>query len=111
MLTRTPEAEWKKFRKLRTRALDRFCHRVLGELDAVRQDDSRTQHERYLAVFRLLKHRDKELARMFDDPRRSNMIVQLALIDKEGLLEPDEFAQFSEATQQEIELYRLHFLR
>lgn len=73
-----PESDWKVFRELRELALQRFCKRVLEELERLRMNASRSHHERYLDVFELLRDRDEELAHAFNDPRRSRMIVQLA---------------------------------
>jgi hypothetical protein len=67
--------DWKAFRQLREIALERFCERVLQELDAISRDVSRTQHERYVSVFGLLQDRDDELGRAFNNPRRSQMIL------------------------------------
>jgi len=64
-----PESDWKGFRELRELALERFCKRVFAELEPLVQNVSRTYYERYLDVFHLLKERDRELARAFDDPR------------------------------------------
>jgi hypothetical protein len=57
-----PEIDWKLFRRVREVALERFCARVLEELEAVRVDASRTHHERYGAIFRLLQERDAQMA-------------------------------------------------
>jgi hypothetical protein len=43
------------------------------------------------------------LANVFDDPRRSRMIVQLAAFYQHGLLEPDEFRRFTARTRTTIE--------
>lgn len=88
-----PESDWKIFRALREVALERFCNRVLAEVEALCRDPSRSHHKRYLDLCRLLRERDKELAYSFDDPRRSAMILQLAAIHASGLLEPDELAR------------------
>jgi len=106
-----PESDWKIFRELREVALERFCRRVLEELEPVCLDNSRSHHERYLDVFRLLQKRDQELACAFNDPRRSTMIVQLAAIHAYGLLEPDEFARFSPQTRDTIESLTEQFER
>ncbi len=98
-----PESDWKVFRELRELALDRFCKRVLDELEPLRVNASRSHHERYLDVFHLLQGRDQELAHAFNDPRRSRMIVQLAAIHAHGLLEPDELARFTPRTCTTIE--------
>jgi hypothetical protein len=98
-----PESDWRVFRELRELALDRFCKRVLEELEPLRLNPSRTHHERYLDVFRLLQDRDEQLAHAFNDPCRSRVIVQLAAIHAYGLFEPDELARFTPATRSTIE--------
>lgn len=98
-----PESDWKIFRELRELALDRFCRRVLEELENLCRDAPRSHHERYLDVFRLLRDRDDELAHAFNDPRRSRMIAQLAAMHAHGLLEPDELTRFTAQTRDTIE--------
>lgn len=98
-----PEADWKLFREVQGLALERFCRRVLEELEPLTRDSSRTYHERYLDVFALLKERDRELARGFNDPRRSRMIQQLVALHALGLLEPAELARFSPRTRETVE--------
>lgn len=105
------EADWKTFRELREFALERFCSRVLDELETLRLDASRSQHERYLAVYRLVQDRDQELAHAFNGPRRSQMIMQLAAIYGHGLLEPGEFSRFTPQTRASIELLTNTFPR
>jgi len=55
-----PESDWKTFRELQQLALERFCKRVLEEVESILKDGSRTHHERYLDVFRLLRKRDDQ---------------------------------------------------
>ena len=106
-----PESDWKIFRELREVALERFCKRVLAELEPLRLHTSRSHHERYLDVFRLLQERDDELAHAFNNPRRSQMIVQLAAIHAHGLLEPEELARFTPQTRATIESFAKEFAR
>jgi hypothetical protein len=108
MLDRIPEADWKIFRRLRVVALERFCERVLAEIDAVRSDSSKSNHERYLQIYRLIDRRDEELAQQFNNPRRSVAIMQLAGLRHHGLLREDEFLQFSEDTRRIIERFLRH---
>ena len=98
-----PASDWKTFRELREVALQRFCKRVLEELLALVRDESRNHHERYLAAFRLIQERDEELARAFNNPARSRMLVQLAAIHGLGLFSPGELARFTEETRGFIE--------
>lgn len=99
-----PESDWKTFRELRERALERFCRESLSRVQELCGDTSRDPHERYLEVSRYLQDRDEELGRAFHDPRRTRMIYQLAAIHSAGLLEPEEFDRFSEETRSRIEV-------
>lgn len=97
-----PESDWRAFRELRQVALERFCKRVLDEVPRFAPQMARSCHELYLELFRWLGERNDELARAFDDPRRSQMVWQLAAIHAYGLLEPDEFARFTPQTRERI---------
>jgi len=98
-----PESDWKVFRELRELALERFCERVLDDIEPLRLNTSRNYHERYLDVSRFLQERDEKLGRAFNDPRRSQMIFQLATMHAYGLLEPNELARFSVRTRAIVE--------
>jgi hypothetical protein len=101
---RLPESDWKTFRELREVALERFCKRVLGEVPRFGADSDQSYHERYLELFRWLGARNEELAHAFDDPRRSQMLLQLASIYAYGLLEPNEFSRFTPETRERVHL-------
>ncbi|MDB5969692.1 MAG: hypothetical protein JWQ90_2142 [Hydrocarboniphaga sp.] len=97
-----PERDWKLFRELRELALDRFCKRVLVEVAALADSDLLSAHERYRNLYQLIHRRDKELAQLFDDPRRSNASIQLRLIYARGLFTADEVDRFSAETRSEM---------
>jgi hypothetical protein len=97
------ESDWKLFRQLQPVALDRFCRQVLDDVGRLGSDAGKSNHERYLAVFRLLRRRDEELGDAFNDTRRSNAVLQLARIRLRGLLSEDEFARFSPETRSAVE--------
>ena len=71
------ESEWKIFRELRQVALERFCKRVLDQVQQLPSHTEQTYHERYLELFRWLGERNGELAQAFNDPRRSQMLGSL----------------------------------
>ena len=102
MVRGVSESDWKIFRRVREPALDKFCGRILGELDLISRDGSLSNHERFLEVFRLLQDRNYELAQAFDAPRRSQMLIQLAKMHSLGLLEAEELARFAPKTQETI---------
>ena len=96
------ESDWKRLRDLKPVALDRFCDRVLLEIDQARSDAASTSHERYLAIYDLIRERDKELGYMFDGLSRSSAIGKLLLIHRAGLLTEEEVAGFSEEIKNAI---------
>lgn len=98
-----PESDWKIFSQLRLLALERFCKRVLDEVPRLSLDTERSHHQRYLELFRWLGERNDELATAFDDPRRSQMLRQLAAICAYGLLTPDELGRFTPHTRERIQ--------
>jgi hypothetical protein len=98
------ESDWRLFRKLQPLALERFCERVLSEINQISSDSNQTSHQRYGAIFKLLERRDRELADAFNDLRRSTAWRQLALIQSHGLLTEKEMADFTAETRGVIEL-------
>jgi hypothetical protein len=100
------EADWKIFRRLREVALDRFCQRVLSEVSGLLSATDQTNHQRYLALFKVLHEGDDELAGAFNDLRRSTAYQQLAIICSLGVLTDQEIASFSEETRNVVDLYR-----
>ncbi len=99
------ESDWKILRQLSAVALERFCEKVLSEVEAIRADNSKSIHQRYLDVFQLMRKRDKELAQAFDNLRRSTALEQLILMKAHGLITDEEFSRFSQETQDAVKLW------
>jgi hypothetical protein len=105
MLRDIPEPDWRVLRQLSPIALERFCRRVLDEVAGLTAaDDGRSNHARYLALYDLVKERDKELAVTFDDLRRSTGFLRLAAVRHRNLLADEEFARFSPETRETVQL-------
>lgn len=104
------EREWKVFREVREAAMERFCERVLHEIDSIAREVRKSHHERYLAVFKMLQDRDDQLASAFNNPRRSDAFRQLACLVGLELLSDEELARFSKETIESakaiVEIYR-----
>ena len=105
MLDRINESDWKIFKPVREQALERFCERVLAEAERIRADAGKSQHERYIATYQLLKERDKELELAFDYLRRSTALVQLANFRSLGLITDDEYMRFSVPTREVVDRF------
>ncbi len=97
----TPDRDWKLFRQLQPLALERFCEKVLSEIGEISRS-GQSAHKRYLRVFKIVRDQDKELATLFDNPRRSNAWFQLSLIHSHDLLTLEEMENFSLETQQRV---------
>ena len=92
------ESDWKVLRHLHALAVERFCERVLVEIEGV-VHRGQSAHRRYLDIFEVVQQRNREMARIFDDPKRSRALTMLAQIHTEGLLTEDEFAGLSPETR------------
>jgi hypothetical protein len=69
------ESDWKIFKRVREVALERFCERVLDEIGRIGSDTTKSKHQRYGAIYRLVRNRDKEINPIFDHLRRSTAVV------------------------------------
>jgi hypothetical protein len=98
------ESDWKVLRRVHPLALERFCERVLAEIDRVSRDGAKGHHSRYLEIFRIIQQRDRDIARLFDNPRRSHALTILAQIRSQGLLTEDEFSSLSSETRGTIQM-------
>lgn len=98
------ESDWKVLRRVHPLALERFCERVLAEIERVLHDGANGHHARYVQIFRIMQQRDREIARIFDNPRRSQALTMLALIRSHGLLTEDEFSSLSPETRATIQM-------
>jgi hypothetical protein len=104
MATEIKESDWKLFRRFHKIALERFCERVLKEVQAAAAEHADGYHDSYLKVFALIRDRDRTIASAFNDPRRSNALILLASIKHEGLLTAAELDQFSPEARQAIDV-------
>jgi hypothetical protein len=100
-----PEPDWRIFRTLHSVWLDRFCRRANAELLAVLSDENRSQHERYIDAYRLIHKRGKQIARAFDDFRRSTAIIQIAIIRKLGVITDEELGRFGNEVRASLSLF------
>jgi hypothetical protein len=94
------ESDWKLFKPLREIALERFCDRVLDEIARISSDGSKTRRERYLAIYRLMRERDREI-----DPilSRSTAVRQLCSFRSLDLVTGQELHQFSPELRKSVE--------
>ena len=97
------ESDWKLLRQLHKAALERFCQRILHEIEAINSDNTKSFHQRYLDIFNVIERRDREIAQCFNNMRRSTALAQLALMQASGLITEEEFMSFSSETRSVLE--------
>ncbi|MCG8366668.1 MAG: hypothetical protein MJA27_25460 [Pseudanabaenales cyanobacterium] len=105
MASSISESDWKKFRKLREVALERFCGQTLQEVTKLAATSPLSSHQRYLKIYELIQQRDREIARMFNNPRRSQALEQLCSMHALGLLENEELDAFTDETRNVVKLF------
>jgi hypothetical protein len=98
------ESDWKIFRQLHKVALERFCERILSEIERVNADSAKTAHQKYLEIYDLTRRRDKEVAELFNDLRRSTAFFQIAAMEGRDLFTKEEFLRFSQETRNLIDV-------
>lgn len=96
------ESDWKLLRKLKPFALERLCERIIRQV--ARQCDSAggPYHERFLKAHALIEEGNDEIARAFNDLRRSTAFQRLLAMKSQGLIADDEFLRFSDETRRRI---------
>jgi len=98
------EADWKILRRVHPLALERFCQRVLGDAERIVRNSALSHHERYLEIFKFMQQRDRDIAHLFDDPKRSRALTMLAHMRAEGVLMEEEFSSLSRQTRSAVEM-------
>ncbi len=100
-----PEPDWKIFRELHPIGLDRLCRQIPREIDKISADEAKSAHERYLEIFGTIDRRNKKIAALFIDYRRSTALFKIEVIYKAHLFTEEELARFSEETQSFVRLW------
>jgi len=95
------EREWKVLRDVKQAALERLCGRILEQCQAVMQGEG-TNHERYLRLYETVHEGDDDIARGFNDLKRSTALVKLEVMVRLGLVTDDKLARFDPGTQDAI---------
>jgi hypothetical protein len=98
-----PESDWRRFKEVHTKLLERYCSRILEEVVAASKDARGSAHDRYLKVYKLITERDEQMAYAFDDFRRSTAVMQLGIMRRMKLLTDEELGLFSEQTRTRVE--------
>ena len=98
---RIPEPDWKRWRQLAPLLLNRFCDSVvLTAAGFARRSDS--GHEKFLALYRFIAESNQDIAAVFDNPRRSSAVFQIAAAVSRGMMTDEELSSFTPETRDRI---------
>lgn len=90
------ESDWKTFKVIKEKAIERFCSQALEEFEEVISNTEEHVHNRYLLLYKLVQNRDKEMALIFDYHSRSKAAMQLTAMRAKGLADESLLAGLSE---------------
>lgn len=91
------DSDWKKFKKIKEAALERFCETVLNDVaEGLANKDNPTSHGKYLYLYKLIENYDKQIALLFDSHSRSDATIQLLMLRQEGLVDETDIQGLSD---------------
>jgi len=99
-----PERDWKKLRAMKDTVLNVACERILEKVKRIIENKKNNNHKAYIKLWEMMRAEDDEIAIMFDDLKRSNAKVKLAAWKRTNLISDEDFKDFSEETQESINL-------
>lgn len=98
-----PEKDWKIIRSMKDRLLDLACERILVKASNVIEQDDVRIYTKYIKLWELMKKEDKGIAAMFDEVKRSNAVLILALWRNNNLITDSEFDLFTPETRERVQ--------
>jgi len=102
MIEQIKESDWKVFKELNPLALDRYCKRVLNEVNGIINENDVGVHDRYLKMYKVVHERDKRMGEIFDHFSRSKAFIDLVVYYRENLISDEELSRLSEENQKRI---------
>lgn len=96
------EPDWKHLRELKSVALERLCARILQQVAPQCDLNGGTNHQRFLKAFSLIETGNADIARAFDDLRRSNALERLRMMISLKLISDEELQGFSSGLRKRL---------
>ena len=96
------ESDWKKAKRFHSKILGRACEKIFDDVELIYKNRSENIHKSYLELYTLINEKNHELSEMFDDLRRSNIIIKITSWKRNNLISDEEFSEFSSETQESV---------
>lgn len=94
-----PEPDWKLLRSFHDVMLELCSKRNNDVIRGILSDQSMSEYDRYLAVYRKVESQDKIVAECFNDWCRSRALLCILALRHFKLMSDDQFALLSEETR------------
>lgn len=92
------EADWKVWKALRLRTIDKFCEQTFSQLQQL-IDGEAAIHDRHRLLYQLVTERDQQIEELFDPLTRNRSLHQLLNLYRVGLIEDEDLSPFSDELQ------------
>ncbi len=100
------ESDWKYLRKREVDMLSTLCGRINEQSKDILNNQSVSEHEKYLKLYDHIKKSDKIIADCFNDWRRSNIWLKIQFLWRHDLLTDEHLDHMSDNVRALIEHYQ-----
>jgi hypothetical protein len=95
-----PEKDWKYLRSIEPELLSALCRKINQRAAQLLNSEFESEHKKYLALYKHIEASDKIVADCFNDWRRSNLMLKLALLRRHKFLKDEHIANLSDAARE-----------
>ncbi|WP_299599664.1 hypothetical protein [uncultured Microbulbifer sp.] len=89
------ELDWKIFKEIREKAMDKLSLRALSNISNILNDDTSCPSERCMEIDQLMKSHSSEMDNIFDNLSRSKAVFQLLQIRSKNLVDKNYLERLS----------------
>ena len=97
------ERDWKYLQRIQPELLRALCARINHQATDILQSQAKSEHERYLILYKHIHDSNRIIASCFDDWRRSNLWTKILLLRREDLLTDEHLSQMSDQIKDDLE--------
>ena len=97
-----PEKDWKYLRSINADLLNKLCNRINQETTSIINNDSKSDHEKYLQVYKHIEKSDSIIGECFNDWSRSNILIKIRSLRQHKLLTSEHIKNFSSTTLERL---------
>lgn len=93
------EKDWKTMRHLKDELLQELCARINRQSRQILADESKSEHQRYLDLYRHIHDSDEIVAECFNDWRRSRLELRILSLRRHKLMTDEHVQRLSDGGQ------------